>query len=199
MRLVSLVLATVVDPLFILSALFVPVALLAALIAAVTKKGKSAVGWLLVCGSCGTYAYVSAPRGRPGSGEAGGVGDSRSVGSAEVAYSSSNGGFFGYISCLATPPSCGWDKGTTPFLDAQLGSLQTKQGYVRSFVAGAPGKGKPDPGITTFVYVATPAVVGQTGNRGFAIDHTGLICFTTDGTPPPIVNAALDPKCTPLK
>jgi hypothetical protein len=131
--------------------------------------------------------------------EAGGVGDTRAVGSSEVAYSSSNGGFFGHLTCLSTPTSCGWAAGTTPFLDAQLASLRTKQGYVRSFVAGKPGQGKPDPGIETFVYVATPAKVGQTGNRGFAIDHTGLICFTTAGAPPPIVNRALDPDCTPLK
>ena len=199
MPLIPSTLATVLDPLFPVAVLMTVFALLAALVAAIRKKAAAAVGWLLVCGSCSTYAYISAPRGRSDYQEAGAVGDSRAVASSEVAYSSSNGGFFGYISCLAAPPSCGWDKDTTPFLDAQLGSLRTKQGYVRSFVAGAPGKGNPDAGITTFVYVATPAVVGHTSIRGFAVDHTGLICFTTTGAPPPIAGAALDPTCTPLK
>lgn len=131
--------------------------------------------------------------------ESGAIGDARSVGSAQVAYSSSNGGYFGQLSCLGAPTSCGWPTGTTPFLDADITSLKPKQGYARSFLAGRAGKGKPDPGIETFVYAATPVRPGETGCRGFAIDHTGLICFTIDGTIPPVEKGALAPSCSPLK
>jgi hypothetical protein len=198
MPLIPSTLATMLNPLFPVAVLMTVFALLAALVAAIRKKAGAAVGWLLLSGSCAIYSIASVPV-FPDRTEAGGLGDSRAVGSSEVAYSSSNDGYFGYLSCLGAPTSCGWQAGTAPFLDEQLASLRTKQGYARSFVAGARGKGKPDPGIETFVYVATPVNARERRYRGFAIDHTGLICFTTDGTPPPIENGALSPKCTPLK
>lgn len=151
----------------------------------------------------------SLPHRRRPKNEAGAVGDSRSVASAELAYSGSNGGYFGQISCLAAPTSCGFPVGTTPFIDAQLGALTTKQAYTRSFVAGPVGEGKPDPGIKTFIYVAKPTYRWEMRGRffgfppermrAFAIDHTGLFCFTTDGSTPPMVDGALSPTCNQLK
>jgi hypothetical protein len=132
-------------------------------------------------------------------GEASAIGDSRSVLSSQVAYAASNGGAYGTMACLGAPTRCGFAADTTPFLDSNIASLQVKQGYVRSFIAGSPAGGKPDPGISSFVYVATPVRVGETGNRGFAIDSSGLLCFTTDGSIPPIVKDQLSPDCRPLK
>src|SRR5262245_11812011 len=102
----SLIVATMLDPLVPVAVLLAFVALIAAVAAAATKKGAAAVGWLLLSCLCGGYASLSVPHKNEGAAyEAGGVGDSRAVGSSEVAYSSSNGGYFGYTSCLGAPTS----------------------------------------------------------------------------------------------
>jgi hypothetical protein len=154
---------------------------------------------ILLLGFLFVRALPDPPRSVTSSNEAGAVGDCRAVITAEVAYASVNDGAFGSLTCLAEPTRCGFERGTTGFIEQSIGSLRIKQGYARSFVTGARGSGKPDAGLKSFVYIATPVTAGKTGHRGFAVDSTGLLCFTTDGSVPPIVDAALAPTCSVLR
>ena len=117
--------------------------------------------------------------------ESAAIGDVRTVISAEAAFRSMAGNY-GSPECLAAPSSAGCVAGypaTAPtFVDSSIGSLRTKGGYERAFVAGIPSPTEKSPrGVGTYCYSAFPATVGQTGVRSFAGDQTGRICFDPEG------------------
>ncbi|MBI3932264.1 MAG: DUF4190 domain-containing protein [Acidobacteria bacterium] len=157
-----------------------------------------------VIGIIAAIAIPSLLRARVSANEASAIGDIRTVISAEMAYSSANGSYYDSLECLGTPTRCIPEyPATAPtFVDSMLASGATKNGYRRTFHPGpAPASvtGPVSPtSLTSFAYVAVPLNPGQTGVRGFCGDSEGKICYTTDGSSPPIENGVCAPGCTML-
>jgi hypothetical protein len=194
-----------------------PSRLSAAEIAEVTKLSESStvivvliavVVLFAAVAAAGIIAAIAIPsllRARISANEALAIGDIRTVISAETAYSSSNGGHYDQLECLANPREClpGYPPNGPVFLSEIPEG--TRAGYQREFQGGLPADGSEvafanlsPSSVQSFVYLAYP-VSSATGVRGFCGDYTGRICVTMDGSRPPVVDGQCDPACIPLE
>jgi type IV pilus assembly protein PilA len=157
------------------------------------KKSKAWIWGLVGCGCLfvlivmvGIIAAIAIPsllRARIAANEAGVIGDTRSIISAEVAYQAASGGKYGSLECLAAPASCIRSYAGTPFIDASL-ATKTRQGYRRELNLSYDDE--------HFAYTAEPAEPGKTGTRGFCGDETGVILQKNGSAAPGIRNNVCD-------
>ena len=151
------------------------------------QKGFSLIELLIVVAIILIIAAIAIPnllRARMSAAEASAVGSIRTINTAEIQYNSTYGQ--GYSPDLQSLGS----GGTSPCVPTAAHACLIDDTLATATTAAKPKSGyyftyTPGTGDTSYSVVGIPAVVGQTGQRGFYSDQSGVIRFTPDANTPP--------------
>jgi type IV pilus assembly protein PilA len=149
------------------------------------QKGFSLIELLIVVAIILIIAAIAIPnllRSRMAANEASAVGSLRTINTAEVTYSTTypSMGFSSLANLGGAAATCATATGATSttacLIDDVLATTAVKSGY--AFTATA-GSGTPS---VTYTSLAVPSVVGQSGQRAFCSDQSGVIYYNSGGT-----------------
>jgi type IV pilus assembly protein PilA len=156
------------------------------------QKGFSLIELLIVVAIILIIAAIAIPnllRSRMAANEASAVGSLRTINTAEVTFSTTYPTVgFATLTALGGAAPCTTATSTTACLiDSTLSVTQSKSGY-NFVVAGFTSGGGV---VVTYTASGVPSAIGQSGQRGFFTDQSGVIRFTTDGTVPTNASPAI--------
>jgi type IV pilus assembly protein PilA len=149
------------------------------------QKGFSLIELLIVVAIILIIAAIAIPnllRSRMAANEASAVGSLRTINTAEVTYSTTypTVGFGALATLGGTAANCAGatyaSSAKACLIDDVLATTAVKSGY--NFTATA-GTGTP---AVTYTSLAVPSVNGQSGQRAFCSDQSGVIRFNGGGT-----------------
>lgn len=153
------------------------------------QKGFSLIELLIVVAIILIIAAIAIPnllRSRMAANEASAVGSLRTINTAQVTYSSTFGVGYTGLANLSTPaagcPGTGGTAAAACLVDTVLGA-GTKSGYKITSVASG-GAGTVLSPFVAFTSTAVPVSVGQSGQRSFCSDESGVIRYDPTGAVP---------------
>jgi type IV pilus assembly protein PilA len=156
------------------------------------QKGFSLIELLIVVAIILIIAAIAIPnllRARIAANESSAVGSVRTIVTANVTYSSTWGtGFATTLGVLGGANPCTTATAAGACLIDPVLAAGNKSGYQINDIGGAAIGGV----VPTFVVYAKPQTVGQTGQRAFCSDESGVVRFDVAGTMAPATDAACE-------
>jgi type IV pilus assembly protein PilA len=170
-----------------------------------SADGFSLIELLIVVAIILIIAAIAIPnfmRARMAANEAAAVANLRDLTSAAVTYSSTyDNGYPPTLGAMGaalgvTVATCDQANLIDPLMsNGGSGNTATKGGYKYSYAPGTAlstaASGCTTPGLLDFTIVAVPVSIGTTGQRGFFVDPSGVLRYSTDGSAPTVTSPPL--------